>query len=290
MAYTIKITYTFILTTMIEPIFTCNKTQKHFDTFGFAKINLLNDEQIESLLNTYNKYFLNKELKHFTSTNFIPQKTERFSISNEILATIAPSINDNLSNIKLWNAAFLIKPVGNDTEFKLHQDWTFVDEENFYSGNIWMPLHDTNEKNGTLYLIPKSHYKQINTFRAQTIHELFFEKEEILKPYCVPLNIKKGEALIFQHSIIHYSSANRSNSNRIAVVCGFNSSKATLKTYFRINETEAEEYIMPDNFVFDFEDGQSLNNKPNGTFIKKITIPHQTYINSQEDLISHFIK
>lgn len=275
---------------MIEPIFTCSETQYHFDTYGFAKIKLLSEEQIELLLNIYNKYFLNKQVSHFTSTNFIPEKLERYSISKDILATITDSIHKNLTNIKLWNAAFLIKPTGNNTEFNLHQDWTFVDEEHFYSGNIWMPLQDTNEENGTLYVIPKTHFAQIKTFRAQTIHELFFEKEHILKPFCIPLKIKKGEALIFQHSLIHYSSANKSNSNRIAAVCGFNSSKAILKTHYRISEIECEEYEMPDNFVFDFEDGKSLNNKPNGTFIKKIKIPYQIKINSPEDLISHFIR
>lgn len=274
---------------MRKNIFIQDEHQLEFDENGFLKLKIFDTEEIDDLWNIFNHHLSNQETPHFLSTNFLPQKEERIKIANKISTIINSKIHNTLTNIKLWYPAFLIKPTGEDTEFKLHQDWTFVDELQYYSGNFWFPLQDTDEDNGTLYVIPKTHFTCVNSIRAQTIHEIFWGKDAILKPYCTPLNVKKGEVVFFQHSTIHYSSANISNHKRVAINCGFNSKEATLKTFFRINETEANEYEMPDNFVFEYNDIASLNNLPTGQFIQKVKIPYQHTIRNPSDLINLFI-
>ena len=188
---------------------------------------------------------------------------------------------------KFWYPAFLIKPSGENTEFELHQDWTFVDEEKYYSGNVWIPLCETEFENGTLCIIPRAHYKNIKTLRSRTVLEIFKGREELLKKFCVPVNLKKGQAVIFQHSVPHYTPSNTSQKMRIAVACGFNSLHAPLLNYCKTENGSIEIYSMPDNFVFDYDNVEQTALTPNGKLIGHCPYKSDDYL-TDEELVSLF--
>lgn len=247
---------------MAEDILKDPSAQKQLTEDGYAVIQLLDEKELKELKGIFMKYFGGEDLKHFTSTNIIRSKEWRKNVANDINSVIAEPLARHTINTKFWLPAFLIKPVGEDTEFEIHQDWTFVDEERYTSGNVWMPLGDTNASNGTLHFIPKSHYKYFKSLRAQTIPKFYHGNELLMKNLTQPLNVKAGQAVIFHHSIVHFTPPNRSQDLRIAVSCGFNSADAPLKFYYQATDNNVEEYLMPDNFVFEYEGVEDLDLRP----------------------------
>jgi len=235
--------------------------QKNLDEKGYVVFDLLGHDQVDRLQRIYEEHFTSG-VSGFTSTNLTHSKPWRKALAQRIFEVIETPLRDKMQHGKFWLPAFLIKPHGVDTEFKPHQDWTFVDETQYVSGNVWIPLCDTDSENGTLYFIEKSHHLFIPTFRVQAM-PLFFEgNEAFLKAYCTPVPLKKGQAVFFYHSVIHYSPANVSDKERVAVSVGVNSEDADLKFYHRAPDGHIEEYLMPDNYVFEFEDIDSLSRRP----------------------------
>lgn len=274
---------------MPAAIFNNPHLQNSFDSKGYAVLDLLAPEPVELLKNVYAKYTDLHRNTSFVSTNLLDEKKVRFEIADEIKRIIQKPLDSFFINTKFWAPAFMIKPPGEETEFKLHQDWTFVDEEHYYSGNVWVPLSDTDVSNGTICVIPKSHYQFIKTLRAHTIHEIFRNREAVIKDLCVPVNLKAGQAIVFQHSVVHYSPPNSSKSNRVAFSCGFNSAGATLMTYHKTADDTVEVYAVPDNFVFDYENVSQLGAAPTNGKLLRTESFRQTTALSDEDLRNLFL-
>lgn len=268
---------------MPAPIFNNSHLQNNFDANGYVVLDLLAPETVEQLKAIYANHTGLHHGTSFVSTNLLDEKTVRFEIAEAIKQVIQNPLSRFFVNTKFWAPALMIKPPGEATEFKLHQDWTFVDEEQFYSGNVWVPLSDTDVNNGTICVIPQSHYRFIKTLRAHTIHEIFRNRETVIKDLCIPVNLKAGQAIVFQHSAVHYSPPNLSDSNRVAVSCGFNSENATLITYHKTSDDKVEVYAVPDNFVFNYENLSQLGAAPqNGTLLRTESYkPHAQLSNTE---------
>lgn len=266
----------------MKPIFVDTTLQANFETSGFVIVNLLNEVDLTSLLETYNQYFGENVFDHFTTSNvFLPLEI-KYEIANNIDKIVSPKLAQLMCNTTFWPGAFLIKPPGKDSEFKAHQDWTFVDEEKFISGNVWIPLCDVSIHNGCLSVIESSQYPNIKSIRSQTIPDFFHTNRELIKPFLKPIHLKAGQALIFNHSLIHHSCSNNSGVNRIAVSKGFNSAEATLLHYLKTTDQTAELYEMPKDFVFSYYNLEDLKHKPiNGKMIKKFTYSDKYYSESE---------
>jgi len=102
-------------------------------------------------------------------------------------------------------------------EVPLHQNWAFADERKCCTVSIWCPLVDSFEENGTLQVVPGSH-KKFGEIRGPMIPwELEGIKNEIIDNYLVPCNVKAGNAIILDDSIVHYSAINATNDLRLAI-------------------------------------------------------------------------
>ena len=83
---------------------------------------------------------------------------------------------------------------------------------------VWFPLQTTDQINGTLKIIPKSHKKKTwkgsilkNTIERKDLSDKKFEKN------LVDINLKLGEALIISQFLIHSSGLNKSKYIRFSV-------------------------------------------------------------------------
>lgn len=102
-------------------------------------------------------------------------------------------------------------------EVPLHQNWAFADERKYTTVSIWCPLVDSSEENGTLQVIPGSQ-KKFGEIRGPMIPwELEGIRKEIIDNYLVPCNIKAGNAIILDDSIVHYSAINKTDGLRLAI-------------------------------------------------------------------------
>lgn len=263
-------TTTFTIGHSMDDIFYDKNLNKDFTSIGYVVFDLLNEEDLKELTLIYAKFIGKKHIAQFTTTNVSISPELKIEIARCIDEIVYPKISGIMRNINFWPGAFLIKPIGENTAFEAHQDWTFVDEEQYVSGNLWIPLSDTDDKNGGMAFLESTHYPNIKSIRSQTIPDFFHRNRALLKPFIKPVFLKAGQAVVFNHSIIHYSYPNISNQNRIAISKGFNSSEANLLHYLRTTEHDVELYEMPQNFVFHYSNLNELKQKPiNGRLIKK---------------------
>ncbi|MFN8263217.1 MAG: phytanoyl-CoA dioxygenase family protein [Chitinophagales bacterium] len=137
-------------------------------------------------------------------------------VFNVITNVFAPHVAHYLDAYKPIIANFIRKKT-NAGEVPLHQNWAFVDEKKCTSVSIWCPLVDSNEENGTLQVVPGSH-KRFGEVRGPMIPwELENIKQTIIENHLVPMNVKAGEAVILDDSIVHYSAINKKDELRLAI-------------------------------------------------------------------------
>ena len=123
--------------------------------------------------------------------------------------------------------------------------------------NCWVPLCDTNENNGTLMVVPGSHYANFPVHRAPTLDFFFNGNDELVREKLVPMNAKAGEAVILNQSLIHYSPPNRSGKIRKAITSGVKTKGAPMMFYYydrAVGKPELDVYEMDENFLIMFDD------------------------------------
>ncbi len=153
---------------------------------------------------TYDFTFIDKNIDY--KRQVFDVITKRFeSRVSELLADYKPII------------ANYIRKKTEGGEVPLHQNWAFVDEHHCASVSIWCPLVDSDRANGTLEVVPGSH-KRFGEVRGPMIRsELLDIQDDIIKECMVPCEVKAGEAIILDDSIVHYSSPNQTEGLRLAI-------------------------------------------------------------------------
>lgn len=142
----------------------------------------------------------------------------------------------------------------------VHQDMSLVDESIFMGVNVWSPLCDTNEKNGALFLIPKSH-RIFPTYRNATITNIYDKHYAVIKRYMQPVYMKAGEAILFDNSILHYSPPNLSNEVRIAtnIFVTHREAKITI-SYHDKEKNKIERFEEEDDFFTSYTQFDNCEN------------------------------
>jgi ectoine hydroxylase-related dioxygenase (phytanoyl-CoA dioxygenase family) len=177
-------------------------------------------------------------------TDFAFRKTMNDEIK-EVCTSAAMSV---FADVELLGSTFMVKSKGEKGSLAPHQDWSIVDEREYNSYNIWLPLVDVNEANGTLLILEKSH-AALKNIRGLNIPSSYAEVTEALWQYLTPVNLKAGEAFVYDHRLLHASGINNTLKPRLAIVYGLIPKGATMRYYFgRANEIE--EYSCTPDFYF----------------------------------------
>jgi hypothetical protein len=166
------------------------------------------------------------------------------------------------NNCRLLGGSYIAKPSGEYGLLQPHQDWNIVYENYFRSFNIWLPLVDLNKENGTIQVLPQSHL-WLKGYRHSSIPCAFQNVHHLVWENLQPLYMKAGEALIYDHALLHASGINTSNDLRIACACGVIPSEAEMKFYWN-NNGIVEEYESSAEFFMK----ENIFSEPKG--LKKI--------------------
>jgi len=105
--------------------------------------------------------------------------------------------------------------------YKVHQDFFYLP----YSINslvLWIPLQNTNKKNGALKIVPHSHRN--NNLYNHTAKDVKNNKlnKSFKEDEFVSINVNLGQALVFNSFIVHKSGSNTSNQIRMSFNVRFN--------------------------------------------------------------------
>lgn len=239
---------------MIPVIFKDKDLQKEFDEQGYVKVSLLDCNDIDTLTRMFYQFHSNIQANSFGASSFIQNKSEKIIIRDTLFPIFSPYFEKLFINYSYFGSSYLYKTKGKDSQLAPHQDWSIVDEKKFVAINIWTPLIDTNENNGTLYVLPKSQSQKHFTLRAPTIPFNFQNKIDKVIKNSIATNAKAGEAVILNQSLIHFSSPNLIDEVRIAITSGIKSKGAPMLFHYKNGSKDIERYIMPEDFLLDFDD------------------------------------
>ncbi len=193
---------------VIVPFLTADEVSElktlYFDTSGKSGGLIGADDAGLKERITYDFTFIDKNIEY--KKLVYKMITERFAqYVKKYLADYTPII------------ANFIRKKTNDGEVPLHQNWAFVDERKCTSVSIWCPLVDSSAQNGTLQVVPGSH-KRFGEFRGPMVPwELEKIKMDIINNKLIPMNLKAGEAVILDDSLVHYSAINKTDDLRLAI-------------------------------------------------------------------------
>ncbi len=185
---------------------------------GYAVFPFLKADAIEQLASYYLE-FQKEEPSHFYSSTHSADMAFRKKTSDFIHAVLSPLVSNVLKDYKLLGGAYVVKPAHGKGILQPHQDWNLVDERKSRSYNLWIPLVDVDLRNGAVFVLAGSHAR-LNTYRGPGIPSAFKEVEQHIWQKLEPLPMKAGEALFYDHALLHGSPANTSDRVRIGVVCG----------------------------------------------------------------------
>lgn len=138
-------------------------------------------------------------------------------------------------------------------EVEMHQNWSHVDERQYRSYSIWIPLQDSNTQNGTMHLIPFTHRMFASVRGIKT--DYFFRdiRASILSKLFLEVRLKKGEYVVFDDAILHFTSPNNSAANRDAVQLVVIPEKAQAKFYYKNDTGIIDEYNADENYYMDIQ-------------------------------------
>lgn len=231
-------------------IFKDKLLQQKFEQHGYVTLPLINLPIVNSLMALYKKV-QPTSLKGFSSTIYNQDIALKQKTSESIFSHIDEHIKIHLENFRPLGCSFLCKTPGQESFMPVHQDWTVVDESRYASVTVWIPLIDVDENNGAMRVLPGSH-KFSNALRSPTLPGAFQNLSGIIYENMKWLKVKAGEAVIFNHALLHASPPNMSTSDRIVATYGLVPIEADLCFYHKNEEGKVVHYHVPDNFFITY--------------------------------------
>ncbi|MBL4709584.1 MAG: phytanoyl-CoA dioxygenase family protein [Flavobacteriales bacterium] len=248
---------------MEKALFKDQKLQAQFEKDGFVKIQLLEQGSVDSL----NRYYQDQKFDNKIEAGFhisLDNQNEDLvnEVSQKIKETLLPKSDLFFQDYQSFTASYVIKEPGKQNIVPPHQDWTFVDENEFCSATVWTPLLDVTENNGALAVIKGSHrlFKHFRSSPSPQSKSPLSDHIFTLFPYTTVIEMKAGEALVFDNRLIHASPPNLSDQARVAVGIGITSQEASLRHYYQNpkKENQLEAYEVSPSF-FNYYNNKRLS-------------------------------
>jgi hypothetical protein len=249
---------------MVQPILSDKILDQRLLEDGYVVIPFLTADEVSKLTDFYYQ-FHPRELNGMYATAHMPDLDLRVKMNNFIKDVFDRAISETCVNYNPLGGSFIAKGKGEQGALEPHQDWNIVDEEQYRSFNIWTPLVDLKENNGVIRVMHGSHL-WLKSFRSANIPSAYSQVNELLWKKMRPLYMKAGEALIYDHRLVHASGPNRSDEIRLAAVYGIIPKDAQMFYYHKADEETIEVFESNPEFflygnIFEGPKGLSLVEK-----------------------------
>lgn len=128
-----------------------------------------------------------------------------------------------------------------------HQDWTYTDERRLRPVFLWCPLVDTDPGNGGLEVVPGSHHwtTGIRPSRSVPPTEAVADR---LRGLSRPVELRAGQALVFDPGVLHGSGPNPDDHPRPAFTIALVPAGAELVHFHLDDDGELTGYRVDESF------------------------------------------
>lgn len=215
----------------VFPTFRDPETQARFDRDGFVVVDVFSPAEIEQLREDARR--LDPPTRGFATSVEITDEAYRNRVhavlSERFAAPAERLFVDHAMNL----TAVAVKWPGDEGLKPVHQDWTFSDEARYRSVNLWAPLVDTTEHNGTLAVLPGSHRALDRLRPAPCFPSGYEDPVEGLRMEDLQLvPVRAGQAIALDLAVVHGSPPNRSEDPRVVVAANFLPRPSPISYYF----------------------------------------------------------
>jgi len=249
---------------------------------GFITMPFLSPTQISSLRKALDRLNRDSEGMQFHSTMHHKDAIYREKVDLIIKEILTKNIANTLENYRVLFANFIVKEPGERSEVGIHQDWSYLDEEQFESVNIWCPLINTHKTNGALHVLKRSHILETSIRFTPYMMPPYEHLYPLIRDNSERLDLRAGEAILYFSRLIHFSNSNQSNQSRPAIGLVSIPQEAQALHYYRDMEKEPNrlQVIAVDSHFFYTI---AINEQPNAG--KKLTsIPYREKSFSKKDV------
>lgn len=229
--------------------------EERFLRDGYTKMEFLNTEERNALLQLYDN--LKNDLPFHNGIHISVEmcgSSQGNRIRQSISEIITTALDRCFIDYKVFLGSFIIKKGAEErSEIGIHQDWIFVDEQKgYHSATLWMALDDVPVKRGGIGFIPGSH-KDFNPIRF-TPMQVYQSPFEPIKEDLVPLlrmeALKAGEAILWDHRVLHGSVPNSCDENRLVASIAITHEAAPMQMMYQLPNDNERIGIFPIDVQF----------------------------------------
>ena len=234
---------------LIYPSFLNENDQRQFELEGYVIVCLhdaLLPDHLETFISSLNPDF--GQSFYYSLMAFPPKKN--MEISDHIQQLLLPETQKMFKDYTLRNLSFIAKPGRINDEMYLHQDWSFTDMDHFATGTLWIPLCDTHYENGALFVLPGSH-RLFKNYISGSIPTMRIPSGSFSPSSYQILNVKRGQAVIFNPAVFHGSCPNQMDKVRIAVTASIFPKKAPFIYYKRTSSESITKVTISDHLFLE---------------------------------------
>jgi len=255
-------------------IFRDETLQRAYDQTGFAILPMLDFtgvEQVRRIVDelepadgfapqTHGQW--HPQTYHCTATD--ESRSYRRHAIESLNAFFSPYIEHHLIDYHLAECLIYNKPPGAGYVVP-HQNQTMMRDPELVSFSVWVPLVDTNQENGVLNVVPGSHH--LGEIRAYGGAPPYYADyvEALKRKFFVPLPVFAGHAIAFDDRLLHYSEANQSRSDRMAIQLNAYPQEAEMAFFWAASaDDELEVFAVPPGGSVDMFVPDLFRERPRG--------------------------
>lgn len=136
-----------------------------------------------------------------------------------------PSVTEPLRHVlgdqlRLFRADALMKPARVGSAKGYHQDSPYWPIRPMSLWSCWLPLDDTDEANGCMLVIPRSHHGGALPHERRD-HDFVIDGQHVDGASTVAVPMRRGSGLLFHSLVVHATSANTSDRPRRAITMSY---------------------------------------------------------------------
>ncbi|KRF01065.1 hypothetical protein ASG89_25990 [Paenibacillus sp. Soil766] len=202
--------------------------KKHYDEFGYVVVtDLFQKEELsgmnEELDGCEAPPQSSGEHEGFTyQLAMLTETTKHFAHDERILTLIEDIVKPGIA---IFSSKLLTKLPHSPSVCHWHQDDAYYTEvvNSDTRMSIWVPLQDTDERNGCLWIVPGSHKQGLQSYIVQdngTCRKAL-DEEQVDLSKAEPVPMKAGSILLFNALIWHSSRGNETDHVRRAFIVSY---------------------------------------------------------------------
>lgn len=207
----------------LPPLFADDAQERAFWADGYVKVPLLTAEELGRLkegftqlspFDGFDPRTLENPRCEYHCTFLDPDHSYRRESDQLVRDVFGQRLAEVMPGYRIFTSNVYVKPPRTG-RFEIHQNWPTLDNMDVPTVTAWIPLQDTGFKNGTMRLAVGGH--RIFPDIAAASSDRFFDdfESDLIEKYLQPMEVAAGEALIFDDSLLHWSSDNVSDEPRV---------------------------------------------------------------------------